>query len=282
MTEPLGSSVLGRRARLSEPRLAAVRRREIGRTGGRERGRVNSRPSSSIDGSPDDSLEVLRRIACPNGSLHAQVICLSRNFGSVFEPIRAGMAVARGDFVGCHGCRSPGAGRRSWPAFFDVLEAGVRATSYLASAPRGRDDPARLRPGARGAIWWLYQTVRQPRRAGWRRRCLRLHARGLPDEVVAFTETHIELGRTAVLGGIPAKLYPVRTGRPALRPERMDVADGRFATYSTASMPSRTCQCVLLQVVGAIGFVAVRHRRRGRLRRMADRERSSEPGYTPV
>jgi glycosyltransferase involved in cell wall biosynthesis len=50
-----------------------------------------------VDGSPDSSLLLLRRLL-PDSGLRAQLVTLSRNYGS-FPAIRAGLAVARGEFV---------------------------------------------------------------------------------------------------------------------------------------------------------------------------------------
>jgi glycosyltransferase involved in cell wall biosynthesis len=50
-----------------------------------------------VDGSPDGSLLLLRRLL-PDSGLQAQLVTLSRNYGS-FAAIRAGLAVARGEFV---------------------------------------------------------------------------------------------------------------------------------------------------------------------------------------
>jgi glycosyltransferase involved in cell wall biosynthesis len=50
-----------------------------------------------VDGSPDGSLPLLRRLL-PDSGLQAQLVTLSRNYGS-FSAIRAGLAVARGAYV---------------------------------------------------------------------------------------------------------------------------------------------------------------------------------------
>ena len=50
-----------------------------------------------VDGSPDGSLLLLRRLL-PDSGLQAQLVTLSRNYGS-FSAIRAGLAVARGEYV---------------------------------------------------------------------------------------------------------------------------------------------------------------------------------------
>src|SRR5262245_15220909 len=50
-----------------------------------------------VDGSPDRSLEMLA-VALPECEFKAQLIALSRNFGS-FQAITAGMESARGDYL---------------------------------------------------------------------------------------------------------------------------------------------------------------------------------------
>jgi glycosyltransferase involved in cell wall biosynthesis len=50
-----------------------------------------------VDGSPDGSLLLLRRLL-PESGLQAQLVTLSRNYGS-FAAIRAGLSVARGTYV---------------------------------------------------------------------------------------------------------------------------------------------------------------------------------------
>src|SRR6478609_8108965 len=50
-----------------------------------------------VDGSPDGSLLLLRRLL-PDSGLQAQLVTLSRNYGS-FAAIRAGLSVARGAYV---------------------------------------------------------------------------------------------------------------------------------------------------------------------------------------
>ena len=50
-----------------------------------------------VDGSPDKSLEILKK-RFPHSKLQAQIVQLSRNFGS-FEAIRAGLTCARGEYI---------------------------------------------------------------------------------------------------------------------------------------------------------------------------------------
>jgi glycosyltransferase involved in cell wall biosynthesis len=50
-----------------------------------------------VDGSPDGSLLLLRRLL-PQAGIDSQLVALSRNYGA-FSAVRAGFAVARGDYV---------------------------------------------------------------------------------------------------------------------------------------------------------------------------------------
>lgn len=51
-----------------------------------------------VDGSPDGSLLLLRRLLAENTGFTAQLVALSRNFGS-FSAIRTGLAAAEGEFI---------------------------------------------------------------------------------------------------------------------------------------------------------------------------------------
>src|SRR5207249_11588051 len=51
-----------------------------------------------VDGSPDGSLLLLRRLLSEPKAFSSQLVSLSRNFGS-FSAVRAGLAVAEGDFI---------------------------------------------------------------------------------------------------------------------------------------------------------------------------------------
>lgn len=109
-----------------------------------------------VDGSPDDSLQVLRR-ELAGGRLQSQVLSLSRNFGS-FSAIRAGLAVAQGDFIAVM------AADLQEPAdvvasFFDSLAADE---CDIAVGERiGRDDPAASALASR-LYWRFYQRFINP------------------------------------------------------------------------------------------------------------------------
>lgn len=106
-----------------------------------------------IDGSPDDSAVVLRRALAP-GSLPAQVVVLSRNFGS-FSAIRTGLAVARGEYIAVMA-----ADLQEPPsvveAFFDALESG--RCDIAIGARVGRADPAGSALSS-GLYWRLYRRL---------------------------------------------------------------------------------------------------------------------------
>jgi polyisoprenyl-phosphate glycosyltransferase len=104
-----------------------------------------------VDGSPDGSLLLLRRLL-PDSGLQSQLVTLSRNYGS-FAAIRAGLAVARGEYVAVMAAdlQEPVSlvediFRQLSTGEFDVA-VGVRA---------GRNDPA-LSSTASRAFWGFYR-----------------------------------------------------------------------------------------------------------------------------
>jgi glycosyltransferase involved in cell wall biosynthesis len=91
-----------------------------------------------VDGSPDDSLDVLRR-SLEDRRLNAQVLTHSRNFGS-FSATRTGLAAARGEYIGVMAAdlQEP---PELVSAFLDALE---RDECDIALGQRvGRGDPKR-------------------------------------------------------------------------------------------------------------------------------------------
>ena len=109
-----------------------------------------------VDGSPDDSLAVLRA-GIASSTLEAQLVSLSRNFGS-FSAIRAGLELARGAFVAVMAAdlQEP---PEVVSAFFDSLESGE---CDIAIGQRvGRKDPA-LSSSAAGMYWGAYRRLINP------------------------------------------------------------------------------------------------------------------------
>ncbi len=104
-----------------------------------------------VDGSPDDSALRLST-ALPTLGVRAQLLTLSRNFGS-FEAIRAGLETGRGDFfaVMAADLQEPPSLVAS---FYERLQSG--ACDIIIGQRTGRDDPA-LRRLMSTVFWAFYR-----------------------------------------------------------------------------------------------------------------------------
>lgn len=104
-----------------------------------------------VDGSPDGSLELLRRLL-PAAALPSQLVVHSRNFGS-FPAIRAGLTVARGQFLGVMAAdlQEP---PELMEKFFTRLASGD--TDVVVGRRESRADPA-LSSLASRLFWSLYR-----------------------------------------------------------------------------------------------------------------------------
>jgi glycosyltransferase involved in cell wall biosynthesis len=90
-----------------------------------------------VDGSPDGSLLLLRRLL-PTSGLDAQLVTLSRNYGS-FSAIRAGLAVARGEYVAVMAADL----QEPVSLVEDIFrELGTGEYDVAVGVRAGRDDPA--------------------------------------------------------------------------------------------------------------------------------------------
>src|SRR5437762_1673529 len=109
-----------------------------------------------VDGSPDRSYERLDA-ALPTSGLTAQLIALSRNFGS-FSAVREGLAAARGDYMAMMAAdlQEPEALILD---FFRVLES--EPIDVALGVRTGRSDPLPARI-ASTTFWWLYRRFVQP------------------------------------------------------------------------------------------------------------------------
>jgi len=109
-----------------------------------------------VDGSPDASLLLLRRLLSEKHRFSSQLIALSRNFGS-FSAVRAGLAVADGDYVAMMAAdlQEPISLVRD---FFRGL--GGREHDIAIGVRIARDDPVRDMLPAR-IFWWLYRRLVQ-------------------------------------------------------------------------------------------------------------------------
>jgi polyisoprenyl-phosphate glycosyltransferase len=200
-----------------------------------------------VDGSPDDSLECLRA-ALAETPLPAQLVSLSRNFGS-FSAIRAGLSVARGDYVGVMAAdlQEP---PEILQAFFDSLEAGE---CDIALGQRiGRADPAVSSLASR-AYWGLYRRFVNPEipRGG-------VDVFGCTAEIAArissFTETHTSLIGLLYWIGYRRKYFSY--ARQARRHGKSGWTFGRKLRYLLDSVYAFTDLPIMaLQAIGLIGVV---------------------------
>jgi glycosyltransferase involved in cell wall biosynthesis len=110
-----------------------------------------------VDGSPDASLLVLRRLLAEETRFASQLIALSRNYGS-FSAVRAGLAVAEGDYVAMTAAdlQEPVSLLRD---FFAGLATGEHDIAVGVRESRG--DALRDALPAR-AFWWLYRRLVEP------------------------------------------------------------------------------------------------------------------------
>lgn len=110
-----------------------------------------------VDGSPDGSLLLLRRLLSEPKAFSSQLVSLSRNFGS-FSAVRAGLAVAEGDFIAMMAAdlQEPVSLARD---FFRALAGG--AHDIAVGVRIERDDPAGDMLPAR-IFWWLYRRLVEP------------------------------------------------------------------------------------------------------------------------
>jgi polyisoprenyl-phosphate glycosyltransferase len=200
-----------------------------------------------VDGSPDDSLGCLRA-ALAETPLPAQLVSLSRNFGS-FSAIRAGLSLARGDYVGLMAAdlQEP---PEILQAFFDSLEAGE---CDIALGQRiGRADPAVSSLASR-VYWGLYRRFVNPEipRGG-------VDVFGCTAEIAArissFTETHTSLIGLLYWIGYRRKYFPY--ARQARRHGKSGWTFGRKFRYLLDSIYAFTDLPIMaLQAIGLIGVV---------------------------
>lgn len=200
-----------------------------------------------VDGSPDRSLDVLRE-ALAAGRLRAQMLSLSRNFGS-FSAIRAGMRVARGDYMAVMAAdlQEP---VEVVAEFFELLAADKCDIAF--GARESRDDPAFSSASSR-LYWWFYRRFVNadiPPGGVDVFGCTQAVAR----RIVSFPETHTSLVGLLFWVGYRRAFVPYD------RAAREDGTSGwttrRKLRYLFDSIYAFTdLPIVLLQVIGAVGLI---------------------------
>jgi glycosyltransferase involved in cell wall biosynthesis len=110
-----------------------------------------------VDGSPDGSFALLRRELGQEHRFSAQLIALSRNFGS-FSAVKTGLEAARGDLVAVMAAdlQEP---MSLIESFFTGLEDGEHDVAV--GVRTARNDPA-TRAAASRLFWWAYRKLVQP------------------------------------------------------------------------------------------------------------------------
>lgn len=226
-----------------------------------------------VDGSPDDSLAILRAelADCP---MPAQLVSLSRNFGS-FSAIRAGLSVARGDFIAVMAAdlQEP---PEVIDAFFTSLEAGE--CDIALGQRTERADPVAASLSARW-YWWAYRRFvnREIPPGG-------IDIFGCTREVAAriseFPETHTSLIGLLYWMGFRRRYFPYarqlrRHGKSGWT-FRRKVGYLLDSIYAFTDLPILVLQAIgLLGIIGSsvFGIVVFLAWLTGHI---------GEPGYTPL
>lgn len=124
--------------------------------------RLNARLSNQlelvcvVDGSPDQSYTLLES-GLNNLDVHAQLLALSRNFGS-FAAIRAGLAAAKGEYLAVMAADLQEPPELA-EEFFRILSSGD--ADVVVGTRESRDDPA-LSGIASRVFWGLYRALVVP------------------------------------------------------------------------------------------------------------------------
>jgi glycosyltransferase involved in cell wall biosynthesis len=202
-----------------------------------------------VDGSPDDSLELLRRALARGPRFSAQLVALSRNFGS-FSAIQVGLRESRGELVAVMAAdlQEPASLMED---FFAALSTGDHDVAVGVRV--SRDDPGASATASR-LFWWLYRRLVEPEiPAGGVDvfACTREVARRL----AAFEESHTSLvGLVYWLGYRRVEVPYVRQARAA---GESAWTLGRRVRYLQDSIFSFTSLPIAaITVVGILGVVS--------------------------
>ena len=202
-----------------------------------------------VDGSPDGSLRLLRDLLKGERHFSAQLIALSRNFGS-FSAIKAGLAEARGEFVAVM------AADLQEPVsliedFFAKLGTGEHDVAVGLRTARG--DPAGGAVASR-LFWWLYRRLIQSEIPPGGVDVFACR-RDVAAQLARLDESHTSLvGLLYWLGFRRVEIPYVRQARPAGKSAwtlRKRIRYLQDSIYSFTSLP-----IAAITVVGVVGVVA--------------------------
>lgn len=202
-----------------------------------------------VDGSPDSSLMLLRDLLQDERRFSAQLIALSRNFGS-FRAVKAGLEQARGALVAVMAAdlQEPVSLIEEFFEKLETEEYDVAVGVRTARSDRGRD------AAASRLFWWLYRKLVQPE----------IPAGGVDvfacTKEVANQLARLEESHTSLVGllywlgfrrvDVPYERHARPVGRSAwsLRKRLRYLQD---SIYSFTSLP-----IAVITVVGAVGVLA--------------------------
>ena len=110
-----------------------------------------------VDGSPDGSLVALRRLLRDERAFSAQLVALSRNFGS-FSAVKAGLGAASGEIVAVMA-----ADLQEPLSLIEDFFTGLGSGEYdvAVGVRTARSDPASAAAASR-FFWWIYRKLVQP------------------------------------------------------------------------------------------------------------------------
>ena len=202
-----------------------------------------------VDGSPDGSLRLLRDLLKGERHFSAQLIALSRNFGS-FSAIKAGLAEARGELVAVMAAdlQEPVSLIEDFFAKLDTGEHDVAVGLRTA-----RDDPGGGAVASR-LFWWLYRRLVQPEIPPGGVDVFACR-RDVAAQLARLDESHTSLvGLLYWLGFRRVEIPYVRQARPAGKSAwtlRKRIRYLQDSIYSFTSLP-----IAAITVVGVVGVVA--------------------------
>ncbi len=201
-----------------------------------------------VDGSPDGSLGLLRRLLRDERGFSAQLIALSRNFGS-FSAVKTGLGAARGDIAAVMA-----ADLQEPVSLIEGFFVGLGSGEYdvAVGVRTARSDPASGAAASR-LFWWIYRKLIQPEIPPGGVDVFAC-TRDVASRLASLEESHTSLvGLLYWLGFRRLEVPYVRQARPAGKSAwslRKRIRYLEDSMYSFTSLP-----IAAITVVGLVGVV---------------------------
>jgi len=209
-----------------------------------------------VDGSPDGSFELLREQLEDGRRFEAQLLTLSRNFGS-FNAIQVGLRESRGELVAVMAAdlQEP---ESLVEAFFEVLSGGDYDVAV--GTRTSRSDPGASSSASR-LFWWLYRKLVQPEIPPGGVDVFACTGQ-VARQLAAFHESHTSLvGLIYWLGFRRVEVPYVREARPAGESAwsvRKRIRYLQDSIFSFTSLPIAAITILgVLGVVSSLAYAAV-------------------------